>query len=85
MKPSLYLALDIAVDSQDRLAELPAGFETLAMRDALTCKVFDGLGWTRTWRAFTDRDKATEYAQSSPTIVLIPLTESELVSVDQVP
>lgn len=85
MTPSMYLALDIAADSQERLADLPEGFETLSMRDALTCKVFDCPGWARTWRAFTDRDEATEYAQSSPTIVLIPLTESELVPLEQVP
>jgi hypothetical protein len=85
MMPDLYLSLEVRADSPERLEELPEGFADLPMVQALQSPVFDGPGWLRTWRAFSDRAQAIAYSEANPTIVLIPLEPSELVPLGQVP
>lgn len=86
--PDLYLCLDLEPRTDEAVEALPDGlcFEGGAFQ-ILASKLIRSDDWARTWRAFTDRNEAIEWAKSihSNTLITIPLsTDSGEVAVESI-
>lgn len=88
MPADLYLCLELEPANDEAIEGLPDAlcFDGGAF-PILASPLIDGPGWVRTWRTFTDRDAAIEWAKSihSNTLITIPLNrEGGEVLVDQI-
>ena len=79
MAADLYLCLELEPANDEAIEAMPDGlcFEGGAF-PILASPTIDGPGWVRTWRAFTVRAAAIEWAKSihSNTLITIPLNRA---------